>query len=160
MTNDEGSTFSHRLQQQPSCSSASHTSVWLQPWARWMSRRSVFVLWVCLYRVQVAACALCPYHDSGPDSPECLLMNSPREQRNLGFSGGNPSERWRPVWISCLDFSTAVTCHISSAQERERERELKHWSSFGAHSRRPTNLYLAGSGCIVLIFLWPLSASL
>lgn len=122
-----------------------------------MIPQTVFVLEVCLYRVQVVVCVLSLWFGKTP-TMSVLWWVLLQEQGELGISG----LEWI-IRVASLDilfrFERCGGCHISSARVF---KGLKHSCLLAvcAYLRQSTGLYLAASGCIVLIFLWPLSAFL
>ena len=117
---------------------------------------------VCLYRVQVAVGVLCQTAALWFRQTRTVLSVFwwilLQERGNLVFLEWAESPGWL-VWISCLDLSTVVAV-TSHPLESSKDWNIHAFWQFRAYLRQSTGLYLAASGCIVLIFLQPLSAFL
>lgn len=128
---------------------------------QWMIRQTGFILWVCLYRVQVAVCALCLW--------DCSIMIQP-DSGQLWVSPDEFTRRTEELWIfgvnrspgvAALDILFGFQCCLVVSVTFHPLQSSKDWNihvfwHFGAYLRRSTGLYLAASWCIVLIFLWTL----
>lgn len=116
--------------------------------------------WICLasvsfYRVQVAVCALCLW--------DCRLRQLwvcpdefTRRTEELWISGVN-----RSPGVAALDILFGFQCCLVASVTFHPLQSSKDWNihavrHFGAYLRWSKGLYLAASGCIVLIFLWTL----
>lgn len=78
---------------------------------------------------------------------ECHLMTLLHGPRNWV-----DQPRWL-LWTSCLDCRPVLSATLHPLKF-SKDCNVSAFRQLGAYLRRSTGLYLATSGCIVLIFLW------
>lgn len=88
------------------------------------------------------------HHDSVRRA-KCLLMTLLPER---GALKGMDQPRWL-LWMSCLDFSAVVSVTFHPLKS-SKDWNINAFRQLAAYLRRSTDLYLAASGCIVLILRW------